>query len=66
MRIEIKATAPRGAGKTYILNRLAEEVRRIQAELPGRKISLVLVEEHPVDPHRTVREVMEQLGKGNQ
>lgn len=47
MKITITATAPRGAGKTYILNRLADEVRKIQAELPRREFTLELVEVHP-------------------
>lgn len=44
--VEIKATGLRGIGKTYILDRLAAEVRAIQDELPGRKIKLILTEKH--------------------
>lgn len=46
VRIEIVATGLRGAGKTYLLNRLADEVRKLQDELPGRKIELILTEKH--------------------
>ncbi len=50
LRVQIIATGLRGAGKTYILNRLADELRQIQEELPGREIQIVLTEEHVFVP----------------
>lgn len=47
--VEIKVTGLRGAGKTYVLNKLAAEIKKIQDETPGRTIRVTLVENYGIN-----------------